>query len=90
MPELTGLRYVGETGKKHCLVIKVMSWRCRNTEFGLFPCEIAAGKGVEAEDIASRVSRLHSQLLRKLPEEKEPSLEATHLSFCHFSVLYLV
>lgn len=39
-------------------------------EFGLFPCEIAAGKGVE--EVASRVSRLHSQLLRKLPEEKEP------------------
>lgn len=57
-------------------------------EFGLFPCEIAAGKGVE--EVASRVSRLHSQLLSKLPEEKEPSLEATHLSSCHFSFLYLV
>lgn len=34
-----------------------------------------------------RVSRLHSQLL---PEEKEPSLEEPHLSFCHFSFPYLV
>lgn len=87
---LTAPRYVGETGKKHCLMIKVMFWRCKNTEFGLFPREIAAGKGMEAEEGASRVSRLHSQLLGKLPEEKEPSLEAIHFSFCHLSFLYLV
>lgn len=67
-----------------------MPWRCRNMEFGLFPCDIAAGKGMEAGEVASSVSRLHSQLLRRLPEEKEPSLEATHLSFCLFSFLYLV
>lgn len=84
------LRNVGETGRKHCLVIKVMSWRCRNVGFGLLACEIPAGKGIEAEEVASRVSKLHSQLLRKLPEEKEPSLEEPHLSFCQFSFPYLV
>lgn len=45
---------------------------------------------MEAEEVTSKVSRLHSQLLRKLPEEKKPSLEASHLSFCHFSFSDLV